>query len=234
MEFPVTRVAPGSKGEQAAAQLRYEIIAGIRGPGEVLSENSIASACGVSRSPAREALRILKAEGLVSLERLGAVVSGMTETDVEELNDIRLLAERFAVERCAEKGDPSLLASLSYHIEQMRLALNRLDGVAFAFEDMAFHEAIIHASGHHRLRTVWEGMRRLILTAMIIATVRRFEEESGFEAYLMQTHVDIYEALRRQDAEAVSDCLQDHFADTRRAVEKSVSTTTKPGGDADD
>ena len=67
----------------------------------------------MSRSPIREALRILSNEGLIDLQRMGAVVIGLTTRDLNELYDVRLLLEHFVLERLSEVNHDSLIKSWS-------------------------------------------------------------------------------------------------------------------------
>ncbi len=103
MSFPIHRLPSSSKGEEVANFIRFEIISGKFQTGDKISENFIASTYNTSRSPAREALRILQYEGLVSLERMGAVVHGMTREDLQEINDLRLLLEGFCMKKMRKR-----------------------------------------------------------------------------------------------------------------------------------
>ena len=75
------------------------IISGMIEKGTVLSENKLALEFEVSRSPIREALKVLASENIIRLERMGAVVVGLSEKDIKEIYDVRLLIETFVYER---------------------------------------------------------------------------------------------------------------------------------------
>lgn len=88
-----------STGEQIAFDLRYKIIANHLKDGEKLSENTLAQMYEVSRSPIRDALKLLAHDKLIRLERMGAVITALSESDIRELYDMRLMIESFAFER---------------------------------------------------------------------------------------------------------------------------------------
>ena len=80
-----------------ACELRMRIISGMIENGTVLSENKLAADFEVSRSPIREALKILASENIIRLERMGAVVVGLTDKEIKEIYDVRLLIETFVL-----------------------------------------------------------------------------------------------------------------------------------------
>ncbi|WP_147804728.1 GntR family transcriptional regulator [Alkalicoccus halolimnae] len=227
MKFPVDRMNTSSKGEEIAALLRYEIISGQIKPGDTISENSVASLYNASRSPSREALKILKSEGLLELKRLGAEIVGMSLEDIEELNDIRFLVEGFAMKECAKKQTASLVASLNFIVEKMRIAIEEKDFVELAFQDIAFHEAIIKASEHKRILHLWNSIDKVIITALLIATEKRLATEENFEEFLIQKHLNIIHSIKKGIPDEIESDLQEHFLDTRASVNRSVFTNNK-------
>ncbi|HBF57793.1 MAG TPA: GntR family transcriptional regulator, partial [Exiguobacterium sp.] len=74
--YPLKWLSKASAGDRVAHELRMRIISGKIESGTILSENKIASDFSVSRSPVRDALKVLAAEQLIRLERMGAVVVG--------------------------------------------------------------------------------------------------------------------------------------------------------------
>ncbi|GEN85797.1 GntR family transcriptional regulator [Oceanobacillus sojae] len=223
MSFPIHRLPSSSKGEEVANFIRFEIISGKFQTGDKISENFIASTYNTSRSPAREALRILQYEGLVSLERMGAVVHGMTREDLQEINDLRLLLEGFCMKKCAKEGDESLFALLNFLLEQMKISAKKNDLVEYSLHDIAFHEAIIEASKHKRFMNVWKGIKNIVVTTLLIATEKRMEmaeEEAEFlvKKYEDVKHEDIVETMQKKDMEGIDRTLRIHFEDTRKTV----------------
>ncbi|MFB5662476.1 GntR family transcriptional regulator [Alteribacillus sp. HJP-4] len=225
MRFPIERMNSSSKGEEIADLMRFEIISGSLKPGSTVSENSIASQYQSSRSPSREAMRILQNEGLITLKRLGAEVIGLSQKDIEELNDIRFMLERFAMIECAKKKDNSLIAFLEFTVEKMKIAIDQKNAEELSFLDIAFHEAIIKASEHNRIIHIWKSIEKLIITALLMATEKRFSsDEQGYQEFLVQKHLEIVEAILEEDAGLIEHHLKTHFIDTRKTVSESVFT----------
>src|SRR4051794_36796707 len=97
--FPAKMLSKAGAGERIASELRMRIISGMIESGAILSENKLAADFAVSRSPIREALKVLASENIIRLERMGAVVVGLTEKEIQEIYDVRLLIETFVFER---------------------------------------------------------------------------------------------------------------------------------------
>ncbi|MCM3160782.1 GntR family transcriptional regulator [Metabacillus litoralis] len=212
-------------GEEIANLLRYEIISGKLEAGSKISENAIAKKYNASRSPAREALRILKTEGLVRLERMGAVINNLSEKDLDEINDVRFLLESFCMKECAKNLDESLYRFLMYTVEKMEIVATKNDFVELSILDIAFHEAIIEASNHSRILNVWKGIKNIVITALLIATEKRFSMEKDQIDFLIKEHLDIVEAMKLNDPEKIEEALKVHFADTRKTVISSIFTS---------
>ncbi|WP_179134512.1 GntR family transcriptional regulator [Oceanobacillus timonensis] len=218
MSFPIDRLPSSSKGEEVANLIRFEIISGKLKKGDKISENYIASTYDTSRSPAREALRILQNEGLITLERMGAVIHGVTKEDLEEINDVRFLLEGFCMKKCAEEADESLFAFLHFSIEQMKISAKRNDFIEFSIQDIAFHEAIIEASQHKRFMYVWKSIKNIVVTALLIATEKRINMEKEKVDFLIKKHADIVKAMQDKKMTGIDETLSVHFEDTRKTV----------------
>lgn len=218
MRFPIHRLPSSSKGEEVANLIRFEIISGKLQKGDKISENFIASTYDTSRSPAREALRILQNEGLVRLERMGAVIQGVTKEDLEEINDVRFLLEGFCMKKCAEAADESLFAFLHFSIEQMRISAKRNDFIEFSVQDIAFHEAIIKASQHKRFMYVWKSIKNIVVTALLITTEKRINMEKEEVDFLIKKHEDIVKTMQNNNISDIDETLSIHFEDTRKTV----------------
>lgn len=196
MTFPVKRFPSQSKGEEVANLMRYDIIAGKLPPKSTISENGIASAYNVSRVPAREALRILQNEGLVNLERMGAVVLGMSRQDMEEITDVRFLIEAFCMNECAKASNESLYSYLRYTLEQMEIAARNNDFIEVSIQDIAFHEAIIEASNHNRFLHIWKGIKNIVITTLLIATEKRMTMEKDKIDSLINKHIELIDSMK--------------------------------------
>lgn len=123
--------------------LRGAILKGDLKPGERLMELQLASKLGVSRTPIREAIRMLEQEGLaVTIPRKGAEVAKMTEKDMEDVLEIRLSLEGLAVRLSCEKITPAALQELKVAMEDFEVKTRSGQFVEMAKADVKFHEIL--------------------------------------------------------------------------------------------
>ncbi|MEW9700413.1 GntR family transcriptional regulator [Paenibacillus sp. SI8] len=223
MRYPSVWLQGVSLGESIACGLRLQIIKGTIGPGEIISENRIASDFGTSRSPVREALKTLSNEGLIRLERMGAVVLGLSMEDLEELYDVRYLIESFAQQRLASGNHEQLLANLYQIIDKMELAIKYNDCVEFSHLDFRFHEAMIIEAKHTRIMHLWKSIRHIVLTVMLITTDEIFSEGENKLIAVIEKHRMIVNALESKDVTIIQKVVQEYFADSNKTLHSSIT-----------
>lgn len=126
----------------------------------LLTEGELADAVGVSRTPVREALLRLQAEGLVRLlPKRGALVLPVTADDVADVVETRRLIEIFAVRKAVAGATPEVVAALERHLAGMRAALRSRDARGYVEADRDFHEQIVDATGNAILATLYRSLR---------------------------------------------------------------------------
>lgn len=221
-QYPAAWLSGASLGEAVACELRLQIIRGAIPPQEVLSENRIASDFGISRSPVREALRTLAAEGLIELERMGAVVRGLNARDRKELYDVRYLIESFVQRQIVLQNNEELLQRLAHIIDRMELAAKHMDSVEFTFQDLLFHEAIITEAKHNRIWHLWKSIRQLVLTVMLITTENVFNDGETRIAAVIDKHRTLLESLQSGDTHINEEAVRVYFADSRNTLDQSI------------
>jgi DNA-binding GntR family transcriptional regulator len=140
--------------------IRNAIIEGKFKPGEKLPEQELAEQLGVSRTPVREAIRILELQGLLETRPKNGTY--VTRPDWNELEDglrLRAALEEFAVREALERLTSSewdgLCARLHSMLEGMQLAIDRDDSVAATELDIEWHTALIEAAGNPYLSRTW-------------------------------------------------------------------------------
>ncbi|MBW4084130.1 GntR family transcriptional regulator [Paenibacillus sp. S150] len=222
MHFPVTWLQGASLGEAIACELRLQIINETLKPGEVLSENRIAADFGTSRSPVREALKSLSGEGLIRLERMGAIVVGLNIKDVEELYDVRYLIESFAQQRLAVTIQDSLIQQLEQSIDKMKLAVKHNDYVEFAQQDFSFHEALVTEAHHTRILHLWNSIRYIVMTVILITTEKGFTLGEERMNWVAEKHRMVIGALRSGDPDTIHKVVQEYFADSGETLIRSL------------
>lgn len=222
MHYPQEWLQGSSLGESIACELRLHIINGTVKPGEIISENRVAADFGTSRSPVREALKTLSNEGLIRLERMGAVVLGLSMKDVEELYDVRFLIESFVQQRLARADQERLIVKLNQVIDKMELAVKYRDVTDFAFQDLSFHEAIIAAAEHNRIMHLWTSIRQIVMTVLLITTDEIFSEGEDKLRTVIEKHRTIVRGLESKDSNKIQQVVQAYFADSRRTLHISL------------
>lgn len=218
--YPKKQLVNGSKGEQVVAELRMRIIARAIEPDTILSENQLAKSFQVSRSPIREALRVLSNENIVRLERMGAVVIGISEKDIEEIYDVRLMMESFTFGRLIEMDNAPLTHDLEKIVEMMKIAIKYKDVDQFSFLDMEFHETIIRSINHHYIAMLWTNLKPVMECLILLSMRYRMQEnEQDFER-ILNNHMLIVESIKNKDANLVSKAFYKNFHDVQNRVER--------------
>jgi DNA-binding GntR family transcriptional regulator len=200
--------------EQVYHQLRHAILNGFFAPGQMLRQEEVAARLGVSRSPLREALPRLEAEGMVVLHpRRGYAVISLDPAEIFELFDLRILLEgelaRHAVERretadiervraiVAEMNNPGLLAS-----DEPRVGWFALNN--------RFHDALLKPGGHrHHLRALENA------SALIEPYIRMETNLTGDLHQAQQEHREIADAFAAGDGPLFERLIREHAENTR-------------------
>jgi len=137
--------------DQAIELLRDYIISGRFPPGTKLVEREVAELLGISRAPVRDALRELEAEGLVVSGSTGRRVVNLTQRDVRELYQVRLVLERLAVALAAQNRSPERDAALAEKLEEMRTAVARGDRSVHIAADVEMHVLVWQQANNRHL-----------------------------------------------------------------------------------
>lgn len=143
--------------ERIVARLRQAIIAGDLPPKTRLMEPELARRLGVSRTPLREAIRHLEAEGLLAtVPRVGTFVTEVSPRDVEDTYAIRSVLEGLAARQAAENPDPAKAERLRAILSE--LARKTTDYRLYHEAAGRFHEAIFALSGNQRLQAMYHSL----------------------------------------------------------------------------
>lgn len=146
--------------DQVVDDLRERIIEGSLAPGHRLVERDLSEELEVSRITIREALQILAAEGLVTINaRRGAAVTEFGEAEVRNLLELRLALETLSARLAAERHTAQEAALLRQVLDEGRTHTRARDSRAASAANLGFHEAIGLASGNPLLVGHLEGLR---------------------------------------------------------------------------
>ncbi len=224
--FAVSRV---NLYEQIADKLEEWILAdNFEGQEKLPSEQSLADEFSVSRNVIREALKLLKARGLVDPRNgtgsyitkpeatdLSAVISRMVAMDnisYKAIYDVRIILETAACKKAAALVTDQQLTEMEQLLEKLK---DRSISVKERREtDFAFHEAIARAAGNPLLEILIQAMKNVFIDMI----EKGIFIEGGIDDAIMR-HANILNALKAHDAAMAEDAMHDHLAFSRRNVE---------------
>lgn len=178
-------------------------------PGEQLNELELIKKMGVSRSPLREAFRLLEAEGFVVRHwGRGVFVREVTASDVHELFPIRAVLEGLAAELAALRLTEKELKNLGRITEKMEEVAKAGDTRAYARLNFDFHKEIVKGARNKRLEEMIKNQGQQSMW-FFFATLY-FKKSLNFA---MTGHREIYLALKKKDGKLASECIKNHIND---------------------
>lgn len=187
--------------------LRQAIITGEIAPGERLMEIPLAKSLGVSRTPVREAIRMLELEGLVvMIPRRGAEVAKITEKDLKDALEVRCALEELAVQLACERITREGKEKLKAACISFREAISTKLVPAIVDGDIAFHDAIFEATQNQRLITMthnlWEQVSRYRV---------EYVKDFSYHDILVEEHDAITNAILLGDSEEARIVMRKHI-----------------------
>ncbi len=202
--------------EQVAERLRSRIYAHELIAGTWIDEQALAVEYGISRTPMREALKVLAAEGLVELRpRRGCYVTELSEHDLDDIFPVIALLEgraAFEAARLASAADLARLRALHQRLEQHAMSSN---SDAFFETNQEFHRAIQALAGNRWLSQLIDDTRR-----MLKLTRRNSLRLEGRLKQSLAEHRGILDAIEAHDANAAGSLMQAHLLSGRAALSK--------------
>ncbi len=189
-----------------ADRLRQQIFARELEPGSWIDELSLAAAYGISRTPMREALKLLAAEGLVTLKAgRGAYVTEMSRDDVAQVYHLLGLLESDAAARVAAAADPAGLAELQALHTQLERQLRQRD--AFFATNEQFHLALLRLAGNRWAQQMVLDLRKLMKLNRHHSLFKR-----GRLAESLAEHRALMAAIEQRDAAGAAALMREHFS----------------------
>lgn len=148
-----------SASDTAYEHVKSGILAGDIPPSTFLTEGQLAEEIGISRTPVREALLRLQAEGMVELfPKKGALVTAPTARETREVFEARSLIEEWAAAQMWSRRSDAIPA-LRARLDEMAAALKADDVSSFSAADRAFHEVVVEAAGNSVIARQYSHLR---------------------------------------------------------------------------
>ena len=204
--------APRALYVEVAEQLRQRIFQRELEPGSWIDELKIAEEFGISRTPLREALKVLAAEGLVTMKpRRGSYVTEVSETDLKDVYHLLSLLESDAAGVVAAKATPSQISELQTLHAELEAAVD--DAERFFAVNERFHMAVLTVANNRWRNQVVEDLRKVM-------KLNRHQSlfKTGRIHDSLQEHRDILRALEQRDSEGARQAMQLHFSNGLRAA----------------
>ena len=217
--YPEQWLGGMSKGEGVAAEIRLQIVSGEIEVDTLLTENQVAKQFDVSRSPVRDAFKLLQTDQLIQLERMGAKVLQFGDQEKKELYDLRLMLELFAFSKIKHIDRAPITKEMRKHLEMMKVAVKFEDAEAFTQHDIQFHEAMINASNHQYLQTFWNHLKPVIETLVLLSMRHRMEQDKADFERIHSNHEVFIEAVEQYDSTKLREAFHLNFDDVGEDIE---------------
>ncbi len=207
-----------TRAETVAERLRDMIAQNVLEPGARIRERRIGEALQVSRTPMREALRILAAERLVELlPNRGAVVCDPSPREIQDLLGILAALEALAGEQAASAATAAEIAEIRALHYEMLAAYERQDRLAYFKLNQAIHRAIIAAAHHAPLAELHAQLNARLDRVRYPSNLNNANWHSAIEE-----HAQILAALTARDREALARILRAHLGSTWSKVSENL------------
>ena len=198
--------------------LREAILRGDLQPGERLMELQLAAKLGVSRTPIREAIRMLEQEGLaVTVPRKGAEVAKMTLKGMEDVLEIRGALDEFAVQLACERITEEQLLELKKRKQDLEVSLKSGDVKQIAEADVHFHDVIYEATENPKLVILLNNLREQIYRYRI-----EYIKKAENHPILIKEHEAIFDALMKRNQEEAKLSIREHVENQATAVKEVI------------
>jgi len=193
--------------KEIADNLRDMIIAGKLKEGDKIKEEALCSLMGTSRTPLREAIRVLSSEGLIELiPNHGAYVSKPTFVEIKEMFDVMTVLEGVCARTAAEKMNDKALSTLEKLHEKLEEKCDQRDQKEYIRYNNQYHSFVQELAGNRTLNQIVNGLRQKILLYRYqsLSLPGRFEDS-------IQEHRELLEAFRRRDPEKAETLMKIHL-----------------------
>jgi DNA-binding GntR family transcriptional regulator len=217
----VDAISPRPLHNEVADRLRELITRGDLVPGERLNERRLTAHFGISRTPLREAIKLLSAEGLIKLfPNRGAVVTTVTPTDAEDMFQVMGALEALAGELACQRASESNIAEVTELHERMRRFHAEGDLVNYFDLNQRIHQTIVDCAGNRELSDAYRRIAMRIRRARYMANLFKPRWNEA-----MSEHEQMLDALSKRDGARLKAILSSHLENKSRAVQDWLVAT---------
>jgi DNA-binding GntR family transcriptional regulator len=194
--------------------LREFIVEGVLAPGTKLNERELCDTLGISRTPLREALKVLAAEGLIEITpNRGAAVSLMSEAEIREMFELMSGLEAFSGQLACERITPAELADIKALHYTMLACRAQNDLPGYYAQNRQIHDRINLAARNSALRQIYVSVNRRLQALRFRSNFQTTKWDKA-----AQEHEDMIKALEAHDGPRLAAILRLHLLEKRDAV----------------
>lgn len=212
----ITSISRPSLHEELTDRLRSMIVEGLLEDGEKVPERELCEKLGVSRTPMREALKVLAADGLLTLEpNRGARVRAITVEDLEEVFPLMGAFEALAGELACARITEEQVSELKHSHAQMLEHFHNDDMSGYFLHNQRIHEIILNAAGNPTLKIMYRSLAVRVRRARYLANMSADRWQQAVDE-----HEEILAALDKRDGQKLGAILKRHLDNKLATVRK--------------
>ncbi len=209
---------------QVADRLRDLIVTGELEPGARLNERLLCERFNISRTPLREALKILSAEGLITLlPNRGAVVTKLTMEEAEDMFQVMAVLEGLAGELAGKRATDADIRKIRALHDDMQSHFEKGKLKQYFAANQKIHQCIVDAARNTELTNLYGKLSVRLRRARFVANISRERWQ-----HAMQEHEEIMAALEQRDSDKLKAILRAHLENKFDAIRTSVAAKDDP------
>ena len=199
-------------------RLREMIVIGDLEPGTKVPEQNLATKFGVSRTPLREALKVLASEGLITLTpNKGATISQLTLEDLEEAFPVMGALEALSGELACERISDAAIGAIRQLHEQMIVHYQANEMPEYFRCNQEIHNQILAAADNATLTNMYRSLSGRVRRARYVANISKTRWEQA-----VREHEEIIAALSARNGTALSEVLKRHLVNKFETVKETI------------
>ncbi|EPX78292.1 GntR family transcriptional regulator [Litoreibacter arenae] len=219
-QSPIHTISKRSLHDQAVEQIRDLIIEGYLEPGQRIDEAALIADLGISRTPFREALRTLAAEGLIEIRpSRGSVVRKLSAEEVKSMLELQAHLESLAGRLACERATDAQIAELLDIHDRMIVLYEARDRLRYYKLNQAFHTQLAEAAGNSALTETQRSLQARLKRIRFIGN-----RQPDFWEAAVREHTEMANALRERDGKRLAETMARHLTNTWDRVRNVVNS----------